>query len=165
VATYAPSGFSSIFASLASGTTRERGKVILWIFDVTILGVLRFSVAALKEVATVRWIPPRFSWIPFGCTVSAILWYSVHPVPIAELSTDILAAVAAILTVDALLRRKFHQPQLFDLAATVSLICGIGIPAFIRFWRPAEDWWGHPWLLPSYGISFAVCLFARAVRK
>lgn len=161
------SGFSSIFGSLACGTTHARGKVILLIFGVTILGLLRFSAAALKEVATVRWIPPRFSWIPFGCLICAILWYSVHPVPVVERSTEILAAVAAILTVDALMRRKFHRPHLFDWAATLSLICGIGVPAFIRFWRAgtAEDSWGHPWLLPSYGISFVVCLLTHLVAQ
>ena len=175
VATYAsgfyrPGSFQNIFVSLASGTTHVREKAILLIFSVTILGVLRFSVAALKEVATVRWIPPRFSWIPFGCLVSAIVWYSVHSdwevmARVAERSTEILAAFAAILTVDALMRRKFHQPQAFDWAGTLSLICGVGVPAFIRFWRSgtAEDSWGHPWLLPSYGISFVVCLVARAL--
>jgi hypothetical protein len=169
---YRPSGFSNIFVSLASGTTRAGEKVILLIFAVTILGVLRFSVAALKEVATVRWIPPRFAWIPFGCLISAIVWYSVHSdweviEPVAERSTEILVAVAAMLTVDALMRRKFHQPQAFDWAGTLSLICGIGVPAFVRFWWPgtAEDSWGHPWLLPSYGISFVVCLFARVVAR
>jgi hypothetical protein len=166
VATYA-SGFyrqglfSNIFVSLASGTTRAREKAILLIFAITILGVLRFSVAALKEVATVRWIPPRFAWIPFGCLISATVWYSVHSdweimMPVAERSTEILAAVAAILTVDAL------QPKAFDWAATLSLICGIGVPAFGRYWWSGDDSWGHPWLLPTYGISFVICLVARA---
>lgn len=173
VATYASGlyrqgSFWNILVSLTSGTTRAREKAILLIFAVTILGLLRFSVAALKEVATVRWIAPRYAWIPFGCLISAIVWYSVHPdweviASVAERSTEILAAVAAMLTVDALLRRQFHQPELFDWAGTLSLICGIGIPAFIRFWWPvtAEDSWGHPWLLPSYGISFVVCLCTR----
>jgi hypothetical protein len=167
---YQPSGISNTFASLTSGTTRAREKVILLIFAVTILGLLRFSVAALKEVAKVHGTPPRFSWIPFGCLMSAIIWYSVHSdweamVRVAERSTEILVAVAAILTVGTLMRRKFHQPQAFDWAATLSLICGIGVPAFIRFWRSGtvEDSWGHPWLLPSYGISFMVCLVARAL--
>jgi hypothetical protein len=169
---YRPSGFSNIFMSLASGTPHVREKAVLLIFAVTILGVLRFSVAALKEVATVPWVPPRFAWIPFGCLISATVWYSVHSdwevmVPVVERSTEILVSVAAILTVDALMRRQFHQPQAFDWAFTLSLLCGIGVPAFIRFWwsGTAEDSWGHPWLLPSYGISFVVYLFARAVAR
>jgi hypothetical protein len=167
---YRPSLNPNIVMALVSGVSRTGERAILLIFAITVLGVLRFSVARLKEAAAVRWVPPRFAWIPFGCLISAIVWSSVHAdwevmVPAAERSTEILAAVAAILTVDAVMRRQSHQPQAFDWPATLSLLCGIGIPAFGRFWWSSEDSWGHPWLLPTYGITFMVHLVARFPRN
>jgi hypothetical protein len=152
--------FSNIFVSLTGGSTHVREKTVLAIFAVTILGLLRFSVAALKEIATISWVPLRFSWIPFCSTICAIIWYSVYPYW-EERSPEILVAVAAILTVDALMRRKFHQPKAFDWAGTLSLICGIGVPAF----GMDEDSWGHPWLLPTYGISFVVSLLTHLAAR
>jgi hypothetical protein len=167
---YRPSGPASIAMALISGVSRTRERAILLIFVVTILGALRFGIARLKETAAVRWVSPRYAWIPFGGLISAIVWYAVHPDrenidTVFEFCVQSLAAACAILSVDAITQRGIREPQAFDWAATLSLICGIGVPAFIRFWRSGmdEDSWGHPWLLSSYGISFVVCLAARAL--
>ena len=165
---YRPSLNPNIAMALVSGVSRTGERAILLIFAITVLGVLRFSVARLKEAAAVRWVPPRFAWIPFGCLISAIVWYAAHPDranldTLFEFCAQCLAAACAILSVDAITQRGIREPQAFDWAATLSLICGIGLPAFIRLWWPgtAEDSWGHPWVLPTYGISFVACLFAR----
>ena len=158
---YRPSGPANIAMALISGASHTAERAILLIFAVTILGVLRFSVARLKEAAAVH-------WIPFGCLISAIVWYAAHPDranvdTLFEFCVHSLAAASAILTVDAIMQRSIRERKAFDWPATLSLICGIGIPAFIRFWQSgmAEDSWR--WLLPTYGITFAVCVVARAL--
>jgi len=157
--------------ALVSGVSRTGEKAILLILALSILGLLRFSVAALKEIAKVPWVPPRVAWFLFAGLIGASVWFSAHPDrrwidPVFERTTEILTAVAAILTVDALLCRKLHPPRAFDWPATLSLACAIGIPMSIRFWEPQiEDQYRHPWLLPSYTIAFGAHMLARGVER
>jgi len=161
---YLPGSFQRIYVSLASGATRAGNRAVLLLFAVTMLGLLRFGVSALKQIATAH-------WTLFGCLISAIVWLSAHydpeeVAPALKSTTEILGAVAAILTVDALMRRQIHPPRPFDWPATLSLACAMGIPMFIRFWRPQiDDQYGHPWLLPSYALAFGAHMLARGVER
>ena len=154
---YRPSGHANIAMALTSGVTRQHERAVLIIFALTIIGLLRFGAAALKNVAG------GFHWLRFGCLFSAIVWCSAHADRPAiafmfDATTQTLAAACAVLTVDAIMRRK---PPAWS--ATLALLCGIAIPAFCRFWWPDlnEDAWRYGWLLPSYGIAFLSTVLLR----
>jgi hypothetical protein len=159
-------GLPSVGAVLIVDVTRSHQHAVLQILALTMLGSLRFGVAALRKAAPVQ-------WIFFGALIGTIVWYATQPPTngmegMLELSTNFLAAASAILTVGALTRSGVREPKMFDVAATLSLACGLGTPAFARFWWPEiDDSWGHPWLLPTYAIAFVahLLLSKRGARR
>ena len=160
-------GLQNVGVALMSDTTRLHVHAIFQVLAFTIVGCLRFGVAALRRAAPVH-------WISFVGVIGTIVWYAARPLPtgaegVLEGCTDFLAAASAILTVNAITRSSEREPKIFDVPATLSLVCGLGIPALIGFWRPEtnqqmeEYSWGHPWLLPSYGIAFLAQLTGRGL--
>lgn len=156
---YQPSLNPNIGMALWGQAARRAVGPRMLIVAVTLFGSLRFGMRALEEK-----LPGRFSLLAQGCSISAIVWFSLHPTTkgietVFEFCTMALVAASAVLTADVIARRQLVRARRIDWVGTLALVSGLAVPACIRV---AESWW-HPWLLPSYGIAFTVCLFGRMV--
>ena len=126
------------------------------IFALTLLGPLRFGVRALEKASG--------NWIICGCFMSAAVWLSgqadwERTTALFEFCTLSLVAIGAIQTANALV----HIPEpRTDWTAGISFTLAVGGTAFIWFWYAPQDTWGHPWLLPAYGLAFLTQLLCRA---
>ena len=153
---YRPSGSPNFAMALTSGVSKRGEKAILLIFGVTLLGPLRFGVRALEKASG--------NWMICGCFMSAAVWLAVHPdwehaAALLELCTLALTAICAIQTANSLV----HIPQPgIDWAGCISLTLAVATIVFTWFWYAPQDTWGHPWLLPGYGVAFLTQLLCRA---
>jgi hypothetical protein len=123
---------------------------------ITAFGAIRFGIRALVESASIRPLGVRWTLVLPGFLAGTILLVSADPwAPTFELLANVLAVVPAVLTADFVTR--LWRVERVDLAT----------PVYVLDWivGAGDDHWGRPWLLPSYGMAFIVCLLGRTARQ
>jgi hypothetical protein len=151
-------------AVLMHGDSRRYWPMKAALIAITMFGLVRFGAWALGETASprVRTLAMTFSGIAIAVMSPLNLELQAR---IMESLTLALIAVSGILTADAMIcrwRRPRRVP--IDLIGIVAFISGWTVPysvPYLFWWFP--DPWGHPWILPAYGVAFAACLAGRAV--
>jgi hypothetical protein len=151
---YRPSIYPSLAMALTSGTAHAGKNAIFLVFAVSMLGALRFGMSAMKRATGDR-------WFLLGCLISATTWLAAHPFRedvhiLGARISELLAACAAILTADAVLRSRDSES---DWPRLVSLLLAISILTFAHLWRVEE--YPQAWMLPSYGLAFAMQMTLR----
>ena len=136
---------------------------------ITAFGAIRFGIRALVDSASIRPLGSRWTLVLLGFLAGAIVLVSADPyAPTFQLLTNLLAVVPAVLTADFVTRSwRVDRAQRFDWIGVTALIAGLATPFYIPNWIVGADdnpWW-HPWLLPSYGVAFLVCLLGRTARQ
>jgi hypothetical protein len=112
-------------------------------------------------------------WVVFPPIIGAIVWASLHHFTDSlsaafEVLVGCLAVAGAVLTADAVIgRRPTEKAPKIDWVGVAALLIGLAAPMYMsyRMVEVADAWWWHPWLLPSYGAAFLVCLVGRAVER
>jgi hypothetical protein len=145
----------------------------MMVVAITMFGPARFGASAVADFVSIRDRGSRPRWVLFGCLIGAIAWASLHSFEtslsnVFEMSARCLAVTGAVLTADVVVRRReVERVRRFDGVGVVALLAGLGTPLYLPSWivgTAADSWW-HPWLLPSYGVGFAVCVAGRALQK
>ncbi len=139
----------------------------------TVFGAVRFGVRALSTSIALPWLGHRGQRIVLACVIAPIAWLSINPWGAAlemslELSVATLTVFAGVLTADAVSRYN-HEPRgatWIDWVGTSAAIAGLITAASVNALAEGAGWetWFHPWLFPSYGVSFATCLCGRVLQ-
>jgi len=136
---------------------------------VTAFGAIRFGIRALVDSASIRPLGSRWTLVLLGLLAGTTVLVSADPyAPTFQLLTNVLAVVPAVLTADFVTRSwRVDGVRRFDWIGVTALIAGLATPLFTPNWivGAGDDRWGSPWLLPSYGVAFLVCLLGRTVRR
>jgi len=177
-------------ATMESGLRRQGGEpnvaMALWshaassalpgrmmLAAITAFGTVRFGIRALVESASIRPLGARWTLVLLGCLAGAIVLVSADPYGPTlersfELLTNLLAVLPAVLTADFVTRSwRVDGVRRFDWLGVSALLAGLATPLYVPNWivGAGDDRWGSPWLLPSYGVAFLVCLSGRTVRR
>jgi hypothetical protein len=140
---------------------------------ITIFGAIRFGVIALAESLMLAVLARRWRLIVSGLVICTIAWISVHlnageHSTILELAVEGLVVTAAVITADFVAGRwRMPHSRWIDWIGVAALLAGLATPLCLphRMQGFGTDGWWHPWILPSYGVAFAVCLSGRALRR
>jgi peptidoglycan/LPS O-acetylase OafA/YrhL len=135
-------------------------------------GAVRFGARALAESASIPAYGNRARWVLLGFLIGAIALASVQEdspnlSAVFEVSATCLAVAGAVLAADIVIgRHRVERAKKIDWIGAVALLAGLATPLYMPLVISAapESWW-HPWLLPSCGMGFLVCLASGAVQK
>jgi hypothetical protein len=155
---YTPSLYPNLVMALTSGTSRAATNAVLLVLAISMLGVLRFGMSALKRATDNL-------WLLLGCLISATTWLAAHPYredvqTLAQRTSETLPVCAAILTADAVLRSRDSDS---DWLSLVSLFLAVAILSFAHLWRVEE--YPQAWMLPSYALAFAIQMTLRLTQR
>jgi hypothetical protein len=166
-------GVGNIAVALWHGDSTRYTGPEMTLAGVTLFGTVRFSAAVLVESFSALQANKIVRYVLIGLSMCAAAMLSIEILNFWDF-TDLmnsvviaLAAAAAVLTADAIARRWRKSPSVrFDWIGVAAFGLGFQaqfcLPVLIG-WFP-DPWW-HPWLLPSYAISFTACLVGRALEK
>jgi hypothetical protein len=170
---YQPSLNPSVAMALWGHAARSSVPGRMMVTAITMFGAVRFGARALAESMSIRARPGRLGLVPLACLIGAIAWSSLHQDVLSlsrglELSARYLVVAGAVLTADVVTAaRRVEQTRKIDWIGAGALMAGLATPLYLPNWvvgTEADSWW-HPWVLPSYGVGFLVCLFARAMQN
>jgi hypothetical protein len=156
----------ALFSGVAGSAVPGR----LLVAAITTFGAVRFAARALMDSASIR--PLRLRWPLLGCFVAIITCIAVLPfgdslTRISEIASTVLTVTGAVLTADFLSgSRPLGGRRKVDPVGITALLAGLVTPLLLpgsHLWDLDRYW--LPWLFPSYGVAFLVCLCARAVQK
>jgi len=160
-----PNVAMALWSHAASGALLGR----MMLAAISSFGAIRFGIRALVDSASIRPLGSRSTLVLLGFLAGAIVLVSADPyAPTFELLTNVLAVAAAVLTADFVTRSwRVDRARRFDWIGTSALLAGLTTPLYMPSWIVGEgdDQWWHPWLLPSYGVAFLVCLLGRTIRR
>lgn len=136
---------------------------------ITTFGAMRFGIRSLAESASVRSLRSWWSLVLLGCLASVTAWFSfpMFEKTFEPLATS-LAVAAAVLTADFVTRSWLaDRVRRFDRIGVIALLAGLATPLYVPGWMvgAGDNQWWHPWLLPSYGVAFLVCVLGRSVSR
>jgi hypothetical protein len=140
---------------------------------ITAFGAMRFGIRALVDSASIRPLGSRWTLVLLGCLAGEFMWLSADlDTPTLdrsfELSTNLLTVVPAVLTPGFITRSwRVDGVVRFDWIGAIALLTELTAPLYAPSWivGAGDDYWGSPWLLPSYGVAFRVCLSGRTARR
>jgi hypothetical protein len=160
-----PNVAMALWSHAASGALLGR----MMLAAISSFGAIRFGIRALVDSASIRPLGSRSTLVLLGFLAGAIVLVSADPyAPTFELLTNVLAVAAAVLTADFVTRSwRVDRARRFDWIGTSALFAGLATPLFMPSWivGAGDDRWGSPWLLPSYGVAFLVCLMGRTLHR
>ncbi len=166
---YRPSLNPNIEMALWSRAARSAMPGPIMLVMITMFGAVRFGARALADSVSIGRGNPLKQFVLPACFIAAIVWCSLHQdaayvVRLFEITVECLAVAAAVLTADYLARqwRTGPAPKI-DVVGLIALFTGLATPFCMPYWTGiGTDSSTHPWLLPSYGIAFLVCLLGRS---
>jgi hypothetical protein len=169
---YTPSLNPNIAMALWGRAARSALPSVMMLATITMFGAVRFGARSLAEAVSIPAYGNRVRWVLLGCLICAIAWFSLYQdVPyvakVFEMSATCLAVAGTVLTADILMGRHLAgRRQKIDGIGAVALLAGLTTPLYMPplIGVAPESWW-HPWLLPSCGIGFLVCLASRTIKK
>jgi hypothetical protein len=167
------------WAALLGGDARAYYPAKKALILITLFGVVRFAAWAIAEALP---LPREKKWARraiLGCVATGI------GVACGSLTLDLIAAKgaaacvvvagAAVLSADYLTGR-WRRPgaKTVDWVGLSAWLAGAGILHY-RAWTfvftgiylgpDQEVWWHSWWILPTYGISFVVCMAGRLIER
>jgi hypothetical protein len=169
---YTPSLNPNVAMALWGRAARSSLPGVMMLATITIFGAVRFGARALAECVSIASYGTLVRWALLLFLVGAIALVSVQQdsqrlSAVLEVSATCLAVAGAVLSADVLTgRRRVERGQRIDWIGVIALLAGLATPLFMPLligWTP-ESWW-HPWLLPSWGMGFLVCLASGTVQK
>jgi hypothetical protein len=168
---YVPSLNPTVAMALWSYAAASAVGGRMLVATVTTFGAMRFGARALMDSSSILRPPGRLSWVLPACLIAVIAWLSLHPfAPAIDIASEIaatwLAVAGAVLTADFVIGRQVTRVRGIDWVGVSALLAGMASV----FCLPGKylwglDNWSCPWLLPTYGVGFVVCLAGRAVQK
>ena len=169
---YQPSLEPNVAMALWGQSRRSYAAGFLMISAITTFGAARFGIIALERslpavVANSR----RLRWLVLVGLVAAIAWFPVHRdafQALVQWPATSLVVTAAVLTVDcATARWRTPQVRKVNWIGLAALLAGCATPLYLpnSMVGATSDVSWHPWLLPSYGVGFLICLFGRTMQK
>lgn len=171
---YQPSLSPTVAMALWAHAARSALPARMMVAMITVFGAGRFGARALERFASIPTFGKVLNRGILVGLVGATVWVTFHQdtpgISAAfEVSSTCLAVAAAILTADVVtgMTRVERLPKRVDLVALIALAAGAATPWYLPRWilvTTAEPWW-HPWLLPSYGVGFLVCLCGRIAER
>ncbi len=169
---YTPSLNPNIAMALWGHAARSSLPGVMMLATITMFGAVRFGARALAESVSIPAYGSRVRWVVLGFLIGAIAWASVQqdsPTLSAafEMSATCLAVAGAVLAADIVTgRHRIERVQRVDWIGAVALLAGLATPWYMPplIGAAPESWW-HPWLLPSCGMGFLVCLASGTVQK
>ena len=168
---YQPSLKPTVVMALWAHVARSSLPGRILVAAITMFGAGRFGVRMLAETVAVRSMKDRSKLAILACLADAITWLSFHQeaptlLMAFEASITALALAAAVLTADLLSGSLTAlRVQRVNWVGVLAFVAGSAVPICMPRWTHSvvESWW-HPWLLPSYGVAFLVCLSGRALQ-
>jgi hypothetical protein len=153
---YRPSLNPTLGMALVSGVARSHFPAVAAVAAVTAFGALRLGIRALTDITGTRVLYP--------VAICAIAWIAIHDVEryafAFDFSANVIAAMAAVLTANMVLRRRAASRAV----NLVALIAGSVLPLSVR-WGDPNLAYSHPGFLASYGIALAVSLLPGSPRR
>jgi hypothetical protein len=138
---------------------------------ITMFGAMRFGFRALVDFLPTSLLRSRWTLALVGCLVVTLCCVNRDDAildRVFEVLTTCLAVIVAVLTADFVTRSgRADRVRKFDWIAVTALIAGLATPLYVPGWLvgAGDNQWWHPWLLPSHGMAFLVCLSGRMVRR
>jgi hypothetical protein len=168
---YRPSLNPNIAMALWSRVARSAMPGLMMLVMITMFGAVRFGARALAEAVSVGRGNTLRQFVLPACFIAAIVWCSLNQdaanvVRLFEITATCLTVAAAVLTADSLTRQWRTEPApRIDAVGLIALLTGLATPFCLPYWTGLGDADSstHPWLLPSYGVAFLVCLLGRLV--
>lgn len=165
--------FYNIAVALWSGDSMRYLGTKMTLAAITLFGTVRFSAAALAEALPALTGNRVLRYGLLGLLMCVIVVLSIlldnFSLDVSGLMDCVVAAFAAlagILTADAIATRSTAPPHHFDWGGIAAFALGFlaqfSLP-FLIAWFPETFW--HPFLLPTYAISLTTCLLGRALPK
>jgi hypothetical protein len=168
---YTPSLTPNIAMALWNHAAPSAQRGPMMFAAMTTFGAVRFGARAIADSISIRPLGNRPKWVLLGFAITAIVWCSLHQEAPSlqaafEISASCLAVAGAVITADFLTRRgRVEHVRRIDWIGLLALLAGSTAPMYIPGWIVGADPWWHPWLLPSYGVGFLVCLSGRTIQK
>ena len=167
---YQPSLFAGVNMALFGRASRNAvlGRMVILAFPV--IGAVRFGMNLLRETVPGGSKVGRASLLVISSWIVALIPVYKGPVGggdsarVFEIFASVFVVTAAVVSADYLVKSRTGLVKRIDWIGTGGALLGLVVPFGLNWWRIAQDesWW-WPWLLPSYAISFTVCLLCRAV--
>ena len=169
---YTPSLNPNIAMALWGHAAGSSLPGVMMLATITMFGPVRFGARALVESVSIPGYGNRLRWVLLGFLIGAIAVASLQQdspylSAVFEMSATCLAVAGAVLAADIVTgRHPVERAQRIDWVGAVALLTGLTTPLYVPLVIGAapESWW-HPWLLPSCGMGFLVCVTSGMVRK
>jgi len=166
---YRPSLSPNILLALWGGAADSAVPGPMLLAVITMFGAIRFGAMALADSLSVHALGRWLRWASFVPIVGVTVWasfnqYAPSLMTALAVSAGCLAVAGAVLTADAVIgKRPAEKMRKIDWVGVAALLAGFAVSLYMSHcvaWAPPDPWW-HPWLLPSYGVAFLVCLCGR----
>ena len=168
---YQPSLNPTVAMTLWSHTAGSAMPARMLVAGITTFGAVRFGVRALAACGPA--VPQgklKLYVLVFLIVVIAAL--SLHPYATAfmsvyEMCAKCLVVTAAVLTADLVIGSKeVTARRRFDAVGVAALLGGVATALCLpQEYTWAQGQWWQPWLLPSYGMGFLICLIGRFAQR
>jgi hypothetical protein len=170
---YRPSLNPNVAMALWGGDAGSAVAGPMMLAAITMFGAVRFGTRALAYAVPIRAPGSRLGWVLLVPIIGATVWASLNQddpriSAVLEGLVGSLAVAGAVLTADVVIGKRLPQNvRKVDWVGVTALLAGLAAPFHMphaMFNAAADSWW-HPWLLPSYGAGFLVCLLGRVVQR